>query len=83
MKAYIGSKIILAEPMDKISFEVKHKGAMRKDGETQIVSGYHVQYADGYHSWSPKATFEEAYREISLNEKGLVLFSDHPMANKT
>lgn len=28
-----------------------------KDGQP----GYGVKYADGYTSWSPKATFEEAY----------------------
>jgi len=26
--------------------------------------GYAVQYADGYTSWSPKQTFEEAYRPL-------------------
>ena len=31
-----------------------------KDGKP----GYGVKYADGYTSWSPKATFEEAYIPI-------------------
>ena len=33
--------------------------------------GYHVTYADGYESWSPKETFEEAYREVSEAEKAM------------
>lgn len=39
-----------------------------KDG----ADGYRVIYPDGYESWSPKATFETAYREITAGEKGLV-----------
>lgn len=33
---------------------------MKKDG----LPGYRVRYKDGYESWSPKAVFEEAYREL-------------------
>jgi hypothetical protein len=55
MKAYIGTKIIVAEP------EVR-------DG----TAGYKVVYPDGYASWSPKATFEAAYREVSPEEATLV-----------
>ncbi len=36
-----------------------------KDGQP----GYKVVYPDNYVSWSPKAVFEEAYREISEKEK--------------
>ena len=32
--------------------------------ERALVSGYAVQYQDGYISWSPKATFEKAYQPI-------------------
>lgn len=32
----------------------------KKNGE----DGYKVKYKDGYESWCPKATFEEAYREL-------------------
>lgn len=52
LKAYIGSKIIMAAPMTK-------------DGQ----EGYKVVYPDGYVSWSPKAVFEEAYREVSAGER--------------
>lgn len=39
-----------------------------KDGEL----GYAVRYPDGYVSWSPKGTFEAAYRPISSDEAGLI-----------
>ncbi len=40
----------------------------QKDGQ----DGYHVIYPDGYESWSPRAVFESAYREITNGEKVLV-----------
>jgi len=61
MKAYIGTKIIQAEP-------AKHP----ESGE----DGYVVMYPDGYTSWSPKHTFEAAYREISFSERQLVELVD-------
>jgi len=45
---YIGTKIITAW------------SALGKDG----IPGYGVKYEDGYTSWSPKAQFEAAYRDI-------------------
>jgi len=39
-----------------------------KDGE----EGYKVTYPDGYVSWSPKAVFENAYREITDSEINLL-----------
>lgn len=33
--------------------------------------GYFIEYPDGYTSWSPKAVFEEAYREVSGLTYGL------------
>jgi len=59
MKSYIGCKVIKAEKMDK---EI--------DGE--IRYGYKVVYPDGYTSWSPKYVFENAYREITKDEKELI-----------
>lgn len=69
MKAYIGTKVIKAEPCSRYEF----LGAIvaGTDGP-----GYRVQYPDGYISWSPKATFEEAYRELSENERALVLVAE-------
>lgn len=66
MKSYIGAKIILAEPMDEQDFLEKHK---KYNGPPMTENpGYHVEYPGEYHSWSPKAVFEEAYREISGGE---------------
>ena len=53
MKTYIGTKIIKAERQD------------RPDEAPCQIEGYRVVYADGYESWSPKDTFEEAHRETS------------------
>jgi len=58
MKAYIGAKIIQAQPE-------KHS-----DGR----EGYLVIYPDGYQSWSPKETFEAAYREVLGSERELVVY---------
>lgn len=35
-----------------------------KDG----ALGYQVKYPDGYVSWSPKETFENAYRELDCKD---------------
>ena len=51
MQKYLGVKLIKATP----SLE----GVAYKPRE-----GYTVEYKDGYVSWSPKETFEEAYRRI-------------------
>lgn len=65
MKAYIGAKVIKAEPCTRHQF----LGAIvaGPDGP-----GYRVRYPDGYESWSPAATFEEAYRPLSVHERALV-----------
>lgn len=42
--------------------------AESKDG----VEGYEVVYEDGYRSWSPKGTFERAYRKITDAELDLI-----------
>ena len=39
-----------------------------KDGH----DGYAVMYEDGYRSWSPRETFERAYRRITDAEINLV-----------
>lgn len=52
MKIYIGTKIIQADPSSKFITPYD-----REDG-------YKVVYPDGYTSWSPKETFEKAYRPI-------------------
>lgn len=65
MKKYIGTKEIMAEPMNEcIAVE---KGFARPNTDNhEWRSGYHVQYTnpDGstYDSWSPKEVFEQAYQ---------------------
>jgi hypothetical protein len=56
MKTYIGCKVIAAEL------------ATGKSGEP----GYRVVYPTGYESWSPKAVFEAAYREIGADEVTII-----------
>lgn len=38
-----------------------------RDGQ----AGYKVVYPDGYTSWSPQATFEEAYRPVNAGEAAI------------
>lgn len=60
MKKYIGTKTIKAMPLAKSEAE---KSLNRKlTGATGGEEGYLVEYQDGYMSWSPKETFEEAYK---------------------
>lgn len=75
MKAFIGTKIILAESMTDLEFDLKFRGKNFEAG-TASRQGYHVKYSnpDGsrYGSWSPKDVFERAYREVSDDEKELL-----------
>lgn len=52
-KLYFGTKAIKATP------KLKDAG----DGQDTLLAGYEVIYEDGYTSWSPRNTFEKAYRE--------------------
>ena len=60
MDAYIGTKIVMAAPQEGPKGE----------------PGYRVIYPDGYASWSPAATFEAAYREVSRLERTLLEQTD-------
>jgi len=76
MKVYIGTKIIKAEPMDMATFSntVRTIGSLVEiDAEGKGKPGYKVVYADGYVSWSPKAVFEQAYREVSPEESKMLI----------
>ncbi len=74
MKAYIGTKVIRAEPMDECSFLREVKGEDVTNRETR--PGYLVRYSNPngktYDSWSPSEVFEAAYREVSEGEKELI-----------
>lgn len=54
---YIGTKLITAWPADS--------------GSIPSREGYGVIYEDGYASWSPKETFEAAYRVIEGDGQAL------------
>lgn len=72
-KVYIGTKFIKAFSMSRKEFERKTNKPMTTDDfDKEDEAGYHVTYEDGYESWSPKATFERAYREITEKEKSLI-----------
>ena len=65
LKKYIGTKEVMAAPMDEATAVAK--GFARKnDDNHEWRSGYHVQYTnpDGstYDSWSPKEVFEKSYQ---------------------
>ena len=71
-KLYIGAKLILGIPMDECTFLKKYKGQLALDvTNRETRPGYKVEYPDGYVSWSPKETFETAYREVTTGEKAL------------
>ena len=65
MKKYIGTKEIMAEPMNEC-IAIKKGFARPNTDNHEWRSGYHVKYTnpDGstYDSWSPKEVFEQAYQ---------------------
>ncbi len=63
MKAYIGTKIVQAEP--------EERRTQTTDGE-MVEQGYKVLYEDDYESWSPKEVFERCYREVTDEEAELI-----------
>ncbi|MHA1198108.1 MAG: hypothetical protein ACTSQF_01940 [Candidatus Heimdallarchaeaceae archaeon] len=71
MKIYIGVKIIKAEPM------TGEEATLVLNRPVGIDEGYLVQYADGYRSWSPKDTFDDAHRLLSNLE--LRMLTDNPV----
>ena len=60
MKKFIGTKVIMAEPMTMTEAQ-KVLGRELKPATIE-EDGYLVEYKDGYKSWSPKSVFEEAYK---------------------
>ena len=65
---YIGCKVIKGERMSLNTFNfMKGKPEVKPDQE-----GYLVEYEDGYESWSPKETFERAYRKLGKGEIDLL-----------
>lgn len=70
MEAYVGAKIIRAEPMTANQFE--RRTGKKPGGDWGDFPGYRVVYPDGYESWSPAATFENAYRPVTEGEAAIV-----------
>lgn len=75
MKNYIGVKIVKAKPGTmteaqamKCGCSVDVQKKIFYESETKDREGYRVKYPDGYESWSPKATFEKAYRELECKD---------------
>jgi len=75
LRRYIGTKIILAEPMTRGEFIQLHptRALVFDDIENKDEKGYKVVYPDGYESWSPIAVFEAAYREVTDEEMSILL----------
>lgn len=75
MQAYIGAKVIAAEPMDSAEFGFKYR-VQRGYQDQEENAGYRVQYSNPggsvYDSWSPKDVFERAYRLVSEDEAKLI-----------
>ena len=66
MEKYIGTKLIEAEPANRVNGKVCSIHDMAPAG-AKVEEGYRVRYADGYESWSPKDVFEAAYLHLHVN----------------
>lgn len=76
MKKFIGTKVIMAEPMTMTEAQ-KVLGREIKPATVE-EDGYLVEYKDGYKSWSPKSVFEDAYKpaetfldRLAVEQQGL------------
>ena len=67
MKQYIGTKIVEAEPANKVNGKVVQPTDWPVPHDATVEEGYTVHYAGGYESWSPKGVFERAYLPIEVN----------------
>jgi hypothetical protein len=63
MREYLGVKLVEAEPMTLGEYNLGRGWDIPAD-EDPSTEGYFIVYPDGYKSWSPKAQFDEANREI-------------------
>lgn len=60
MKKFIGTKVIMAEPMTMTEAQIVLGREIKPT--TVEEDGYLVEYDNGYKSWSPKSVFDEAYK---------------------
>lgn len=72
MEQYIGMKMIHARPMTRGAYN-EYRGWTIPANENPEDEGYLVRYSDSYESWSPKAVFEEAYRQTDGMNFGLAI----------
>lgn len=92
MKTYIGNKKVQAERMNE--YEAVELGYARPNEDNhEWREGYHVEYEDGYHSWSPLNVFESSYKiadtyldrlyieaeELAKKQTLLIEYMDSPM----
>lgn len=77
MEKYLGVKLIEAELAKGYNNKL-YLGQGIPVGDS-LQEGYKVVYEDGYTSWSPKDTFEKAYRKIKTLEDllGIVAKKDY------
>ena len=61
MKKFIGTKVIMAEPMTMTEAQ-KVLGRNLTSKGVYGEEGYLVVYEDGYLSWSPKGVFDKTYK---------------------
>ena len=61
LQQYTGTKTVYAAPLTRTD-AASRLGRNLKYGNSDEEEGYLVQYEDGYQSWSPKSTFEKAYK---------------------
>lgn len=74
MDKYIGTKVVMATPMNRADYNV-YRGWKLPADEDGADDGYLVEYTDGgkpndsrhtgYISWSPKEPFDNAYRQTA------------------
>jgi hypothetical protein len=67
MAPYLGTRIILAEPLSNAEFNTMVNGE-KAEPVKEVMEGHTVVYPDGYRNWYPKATFEFLYRGFSQGE---------------
>ena len=59
--------------MGRADFNAKFNGEEALSPGMIQEAGYHVVYPDGYHSWTPKDVFENAYRKVTSGEMDMFL----------
>ena len=58
---YTGTKTVYAAPLNRTEAAARLGRNLKSDNNDE-EEGYLVRYGDDYMSWSPKSTFEEAYK---------------------